>query len=68
MAGDNGVRIKPNDIVLSNVSFKHLSDPEKRLLLAVGFDRVRIVMDSPDPAARREAELDLAKRFLEEPV
>ncbi len=65
MAEKNGVRIDPNETLLSEVTFDHLSDVEKMVLLDVGFETVRIIIESSDPLARRNAALHLARDYLE---
>ncbi len=66
MVEKNGVRIQPNKTLLSEVTFEHLSDAERKMLVDVGFERVRIIIESSDPLARRDAALDLTRDYLEQ--
>lgn len=49
---------------LTEVTFEHLTESEKKILVDAGFEEVRIIMESLDATERREVELKLAKEYL----
>ena len=59
--------LPPDEIVLSEVTFDHLTDSEKLVLLDAGFDQLQVLIDSRDPEARRRAEVELAESYLKKP-
>lgn len=65
---DAVMKVPPNNAVLNEVTFGHLTDSEKKVLLDVGFAVMGIIMNSPNQAARREAGVRLAKRYLRPPA
>ena len=60
--------VEPNETILREVTFEHLTKSEKQVLLDAGFERVQILMENPDPDVRREAEVEIARTYLKKPA
>jgi hypothetical protein len=61
---EESAELPPGENVLSEVTFEHLTDSDKKVLTDAGFSKVRILIESRDPEVRRQAEVELARRYF----
>lgn len=60
-------KIEINDNLLSEVTFEHLSESEKKTLVDAGFLKAQVLIDSSDREVRRQAAVELVKSYLKKP-
>lgn len=68
MVDKEDMSVEPNETILREVTFEHLSDSDKKVLLDAGFEKAAVLINNPDPQARREAEVELAESYLKKPA
>lgn len=56
--------LPPGENLLSEVTFEHLTDLERKAMLDVWFENAQLLVDSRDPEAKHQAGIELAKRYL----